>query len=73
MLLIVVLLGDKRVPQSLHCTALLNPSALPPQRIAYCKSKSDAIAKLDGTFVERKKKKPDEGEIQVVRVWGQQL
>lgn len=28
-----------------------------PMRIAYCKSKSDAVAKLDGTFVPRDKKR----------------
>ncbi|KAL5480095.1 hypothetical protein EMCRGX_G023717 [Ephydatia muelleri] len=31
-----------------------------PMRIAYCKSKSDAIAKLDGSYVEKKKKKVEE-------------
>ena len=51
------------MPQSLHCTALSHPSGLFPQRIAYGKSKSDAIAKLDGTYIERKKKKTEEGEL----------
>lgn len=50
----------------MHCTALLRPSALFPQRIAYGKSKSDAIAKLDGTYIERKKKKPEESELLIL-------
>ena len=29
------------------------------QRIAFAKSKSDATAKLDGTYVERKKKREE--------------
>eukprot|EP00731_Ephydatia_muelleri_P024957 Em0017g40a len=43
--------------RSVHCIAQLCPST---QRIAYCKSKSDAIAKLDGSYVEKKKKKVEE-------------
>lgn len=31
-----------------------------PMRIAYAKSKSDAVAKIDGTYVEKKKKKTEE-------------
>lgn len=31
-----------------------------PMRIAYCKSKSDAVSKLDGTFVPREKRKKKE-------------
>jgi RNA recognition motif-containing protein len=31
-----------------------------PMRIAYAKTKSDALAKLDGSFVEKKKKKSEE-------------
>lgn len=31
------------------------------QRIAYAKTKSDAIAKVDGSFIEKKKKKTEEG------------
>ena len=31
------------------------------QRIAYAKTKSDAIAKVDGSYVEKKKKKSEEG------------
>ena len=31
------------------------------QKIAYSKSKSDVIAKMDGTFTERKRKKAEEG------------
>lgn len=38
----------------------LHSSVPPTQRIAYCKSKSDAIAKLDGSYVEKKKKKVEE-------------
>ena len=49
-------LAPERPQCTLHCTAL----SLPTQRIAYAKSKSDAIAKLDGTYVEKKKKKVEE-------------
>jgi len=31
-----------------------------PMRVAYAKTKSDAIAKLDGTYVEKKKRKAEE-------------
>ena len=31
------------------------------QKFAYSKSKSDVIAKMDGTFTERKRKKTEEG------------
>ncbi|XP_064383956.1 U1 small nuclear ribonucleoprotein A-like [Halichondria panicea] len=31
-----------------------------PMRITYAKSKSDAVSKQDGTFVEKKKRKPEE-------------
>ena len=41
-------------------TALHSSVPPPTQRIAYCKSKSDAIAKLDGSYVEKKKKKVEE-------------
>ena len=57
-LIVALVWGDRS--NGLHCTASLVLS-LPLQRIAYCKTKSDAVAKADGTFVERKKKKPEEG------------
>ncbi|CAI8026973.1 U1 small nuclear ribonucleoprotein A [Geodia barretti] len=45
-------------------TALRSMQGFPfydkPMRITYCKSKSDAVAKLDGTYVERKKKAEEE-------------
>ena len=57
---------------SLHCTAsptMMHTLAytapllslpLPFQRIAYSKSKSDAVAKDDGTYKPRQKKKVEE-------------
>ena len=33
------------------------------QRIGYARSKSDAVAKQDGTYVEKKKRKPEESEL----------
>ena len=41
--------------------ALLFMGWLLSQKIAYSKSKSDVIAKMDGTFTERKRKKAEEG------------
>ena len=38
-----------------------------PMKIAYSKTKSDVIAKMDGTFVERKKKKPEEAKPKVAK------
>ena len=33
------------------------------QKIAYSKTKSDVIARMDGTFTERKKKRTEEREL----------
>ena len=70
---------DRASQSPLHCTApvsTLSPltpshtahmhsSHTPrlPQRISYAKTKSDAVAKTDGTYVERvKKRKQEESE-----------
>ena len=39
------------------------------QKIAYSKSKSDVIAKMDGTFTERKRKKAEEGVSPFCGLW----
>ena len=44
-----------------------------PMKIAYSKTKSDVIAKMDGTFVERKKKKPEEGMMQYIGIMMQYI
>ena len=43
------------------CSSLMFVGWSLSQKIAYSKSKSDVIAKMDGTFTERKRKKAEEG------------
>ena len=52
---------------SLHCTA--SPLTHTLQRITYAKSKSDAVSKQDGTFVEKKKRKPEESKYRITSIF----
>lgn len=55
--------GAIAVTRDLHCTALLQyaHTCFFLQHISYAKGKSDAVAKEDGTFKPRVKKKVEEG------------
>ena len=60
--------GSAYVPDAMYvctrseaCSSLMFVGWSLSQKIAYSKSKSDVIAKMDGTFTERKRKKAEEG------------
>ena len=51
------------------CSSLTFVGCPLSQKIAYSKSKSDVIAKMDGTFTERKRKKAEEGVSPSCGLW----